>query len=382
MTIKGELFIHGGTVIDPACEFFGKADILIKNGKIAELCSGQVVEAERRIDAAGCLVMPGLIDYHTHVFHGGTDIGINPDSALLPQCVTTAVDQGSAGITNFESFFKTIINTSQLRIFAYLHVSPAGLATLIRCLEPVDPKLFDEERDCRLLETYSSHLAGLKIRQSKEIVGQLGVEPLAATIRIAEKIGCRVVVHTTNAPGEVEEILSLLRPNDVYTHVFQGKGSTILDSAAKVRQSVRQARDRGIVFDTADGRGHYAFAVIKAALADGFEPDVLSTDLVRGSLFDRSVFGLPLIMSKYLALGMSLYNIIKSCTATPAKLLGMEGKIGTLQPGAYADVAIFKLQDTELLLEDIFGEKVTCKQVFLPRMTVAGGKIVYRSLEM
>ncbi len=382
MSIKGELLIRRGTVIDPASKFIGKADVLIKNGKVVESGIGQTIDAERIIDAEGCLVLPGLIDYHTHLFHGGTDIGINPDLALLPQGVTTAVDQGSAGINNFESFFKTVINASQVRIFAYLHVSPAGLATLTRCLEPVDPKIFDEERACCLLDTFRSHLVGLKIRQSKEIVGELGVQPLAATIRIAEKIGCSVVVHTTNPPGEVEEILSLLRANDVYTHVFQGKGNNILNSDAKVRQSVRQARERGIVFDTADGRGHYAFSVIQAALAQGFEPDVISTDLVRGSLFDRSVFGLPLIMSKYLAMGMSLQNVVKSCTAAPAKLLGMAEKIGTLQPGAHGDVAVFKLQDSSLLLEDVFGQQVSCKQVFSPRITVLGGKIVYRSLEL
>ncbi|WP_312423253.1 metallo-dependent hydrolase [Anaerospora hongkongensis] len=382
MSIKGELLIRGGTVIDPARSFFGETDILITNGRVADTGIGQTVSAERTIDADGCLVLPGLIDYHTHVFQGGTEIGFYPDSALLPQGVTTAVDQGSAGITNFESFFKTIINTSQMRILAYLHVSPAGLATLTRCLEPVDPKLFDGERIGSLLKQFRSHIVGLKIRQSKEIVGDLGVAPLAATIRMADKIGCSVVVHTTNPPGEVEDMLTLLRAKDVYTHVFQGKGSSILTNSAKVRESVRQARERGIVFDTADGRGHYAFSVIKAALAQGFEPDVISTDLVRGSLFDRSVFGLPMIMSKYLTMGIPLYKVIESCTAAPARLLGMEGKLGTLQPGAYGDVSVFKLQDSNLLLEDSFGETIHCTQVFVPQMTVLGGKIVYRSLEL
>lgn len=382
MSIKGELLIRGGTVIDPARGFFGETDILITNGRVADTGIGQTVSAERTIDANGCLVLPGLIDYHTHVFQGGTEIGFYPDSALLPQGVTTAVDQGSAGITNFESFFKTIINTSQMRILAYLHVSPAGLATLTRCLEPVDPKLFDGERIGSLLKQFRSHIVGLKIRQSKEIVGDLGVAPLAATIRMADKIGCGVVVHTTNPPGEVEDMLTLLRAKDVYTHVFQGKGSNILTNSAKVRESVRQARERGIVFDTADGRGHYAFSVIKAAVAQGFEPDVISTDLVRGSLFDRSVFGLPMIMSKYLTMGIPLYKVIEACTAAPARLLGMEGKLGTLQPGAYGDVSVFKLQESNLLLEDSFGETIRCTRVFTPQMTVLGGKIVYRSLEL
>lgn len=380
MSLKGELLIRGGTVIDPARGFFGETDILITNGRVADTGTGQTVSAERTIDADGCLVLPGLIDYHTHVFQGGTEIGFYPDSALLPQGVTTAVDQGSAGITNFESFFKTIIHTSQMRIFAYLHVSPAGLATLTRCLEPVDPKLFDGERIGSLLKQFRSHIIGLKIRQSKEIVGDLGVAPLAATIRMADELGCGVVVHTTNPPGEVEDMLTLLRAKDVYTHVFQGKGSNILTSSAKVRKAVREARERGVVFDTADGRGHYAFSVIKAALAQGFEPDVISTDLVRGSLFDRSVFGLPMIMSKYLAMGIPLDRVIESCTAVPARLLGMEGKLGTLQPGAYGDVSIFKLHDSNLLLEDVFGESIRCSQVFAPQMTVLGGKVVYRNL--
>ena len=382
MSIKGELLIRGGTVVDPARGVFGKADVLIHNGIVMDSSGAQQLEAERTIEADGLFVLPGLIDYHTHVFHGGTDIGIFPDSALLPQGVTTAVDQGSAGITNFESFYKSVVAMSQVRVFSHLHVSPAGLATLTRCLEPVDPRLYDSDRIERLLRAYSSQILGLKIRQSKEIVGEWGVEPLAATVGIAEKLGCRVVVHTTNPPREVDEILSLLRPGDVFTHVFQGKGSNIIDEQGKVRPSVRQARSKGVIFDTADGRGHYAFSVAKAALAEGFEPDIISTDLVKGSLFDRSVFGLPLIMSKYISLGMSLDQVVKACTATPARIIGMEGKLGTLAPGAHGDVAIFELSDKQLSVEDVFGERFNYKQLLLPRLTVLNGRVVYRSLEI
>ena len=380
MTI-GELLIRGGKIIDPARNFYDEADILIHRGKIVAIHADEKIEAERTIDATGYLVLPGLIDYHTHLFHSGTSFSVHPDTAMLPQGVTTAVDQGSAGVTNFESFYKTVVTGSIMRIFAHLHVSPGGLSTLTRCLEPVGPKLFDEEKALRLLETYSGCLVGLKIRQSKEIVGELGVEPLGATIRMAEKLRCRVAVHTTNPPGEVEEILSLLRPDDVYTHMYQGKGCHILNESNKVRPSVWQARDKGILFDTADGRGHYAFSVAKGALADGFLPDVISTDLVGGSLYDQSVFGLPLIMTKYLALGMSLNDVVKACTATPARILGMVGKIGTLQAGAYGDVAIFELKQMQIPLHDVFGKQVTCREVLIPRATVLGGKVVYRSLE-
>ncbi|MBU2703966.1 putative amidohydrolase [Sporomusaceae bacterium BoRhaA] len=384
MTIRGDLLIHGGNVIDPGRDFSGKADVLIQGNRIVDVPQGETVEAEKVIDATGYLVLPGLIDYHTHVFYSGTAIGVHPDSALLPQGVTTAIDQGSAGVTNFDSFIKTVVNHSQVRIFAHLHASPAGLATLTRCLEPVDPKMFDLESMRSLFEKYDRQLVGLKIRQSREIVGEWGLAPLEATVQMADKLGSkvRVVVHTTNPPGAVEDLVSLLRSGDVFTHVYQGKGNNILtNDGKKVCKAIQDARSRGVLFDTADGRGHYAFSVARAALANGFEPDIISTDLVRGSLFERSVFGLPLIMSKYLSLGISLQNVIKACTSTPASLIGMNGKIGTLASNAYADIAVFQLKEMPLLLQDVFGEVITCSQVFVPRMTVVNGRVVYRSLE-
>lgn len=382
MTIKGDIWISDGTIVDPSRDFLGKGDLLIQNGKIIDVPPGEKAEAERTINAAGYLVLPGLIDYHTHVFPAGTDIGVHPDPAYLPQGITTVVDQGSTGVNNFDSFFNTSVTNSQIRIYACLHSSPAGLATLPRSMEPVDPKLYDVEGVRRLFGKYGGQLVGLKIRQTKEVVGEFGLAPLAATVKMAEAIGCRVVVHTTNPPGDVEELAALLRPGDVFTHVYQGKGSNIIDSAGKVRQAVRQARARGVIFDTADGRGHYAFSVAKAAIADGFEPDVISTDVVRASLYAGTVFGLPLIMSKYLNLGICLPNVVKASTLTPARLIGMDGKLGTLSPGACADVAIFQLKESSVMMEDVFGETLTLKQMFIPRMTILGGKVAYSSLEL
>lgn len=381
MPIKGDLLFRGGTVIDPARDFFGKGDVLVQNGRIVDTSLGDDFEAEKVIDASGCLVLPGLIDYHTHLFHGGTEIGIHPDSALLPQGVTTAVDQGSSGVANIDSFFRSVVINSHMRIFSHLHASPAGLATLPRFLEPVDPKIFDLGLARNYFGAYPGQLVGLKIRQSAEIVGNWGLAPLKATIRMAEAIGCRVVVHTTNPPSDVAELVSLLRPGDVFTHVYQGKGCNIIGDDGRVCQAIREARGRGVLFDTADGRGHYAFSVARAAIADGFEPDIISTDIVRGSLFDRSVFGLPLIMTKYLNLGIKLVDVVRACTSTPARLIGMEGKIGTLSPGAYADLAVFQLKEQPLELQDVFGEVLACSEVLIPRMTVLNGRVVYRSME-
>jgi len=383
MEVQNKLLIKGGMVIDPAVNFHGLMDILIKNGKIIAMSPGEKHEvASQVIDATGCYVFPGLIDYHTHLFYGGTHIGVNPDLALLPQGVTTAVDQGSAGVSNMEAFFDTVIARSQAQIFCYLHVAPSGLESLPYNPEVVDPSLYDLRASLGLFEKYAGRLLGLKIRQSREIVGELGLTPLKATIRMAEEIGCRVVVHTTNPPDAVGKLADLLRTGDVFTHMYQGKGNSIVNADGTIDERIYRARERGVIFDTADGRGHYSFDVAKKALTAGFVPDVISTDLTCSNVYNQAVFGLPLMMSKYLALGMTLDDIVKACTAAPAKLIGREGKLGTLAPGACADVAVFRIAEKQVVFTDFAGQSLVCNQLLIPQLTVSRGKVAYRSLEL
>ena len=378
----GKLLIFGGIIVDPASNVNASGDVWIDGDKISDVNSEQNSEAVTSIDVTGCYVFPGLIDYHTHLFYGGTAIGVSPDLALLPQGVTTAVDQGSAGVINFERFMDSVVARQTTRIFGYLHVNPTGLASLPHSPEDVDPAHYDLQQSRNLFEQYAGQLLGLKIRSSREIVKELGLQPLRQTIHLAEQLGCRVVVHTTNPPTSVGELADLLRAGDVYTHMYQGKGSSIIADDGKLAASIRQARERGVVFDTADGRAHYALGVAAAALADGFMPDIISTDLTLGNVYDPSVFGLPFIMSKYLALGISLADVVNACTAAPAKLLGMEGKLGTLTPGAYADVSVFRLVKKRAQFTDFTGQTLVCEQLLVPQLTVSHGKVVYRSLEL
>ena len=293
MATQGEILIRGGMVIDPAIHFQGIKDVLVRSGEIAAIDLAEEPSAVQVVDATGCYVFPGLIDYHTHLFQGGTYIGTAPNSALLPQGVTTAVDQGSAGVANFEQFFDKIVAQSQVRVYSHLHVVPNGLESLPTRPETIVPGLFDRERTQLLFEKYAGHLLGLKIRQSREIVGELGLTPLQETIRLAEAIGCPVVVHTTNPPATSGKLAELLRPGDVFTHMYQGKGHPIVDVGAAIDPGIKEARARGVLFDTADGRGHYSLAVAKSALAAGFTPDIISTDLTSGNVYDPAVFGLP-----------------------------------------------------------------------------------------
>ncbi|MDR3592484.1 MAG: metallo-dependent hydrolase [Negativicutes bacterium] len=380
MTLKGSLLIRGGTVVDPARDFVGRGDVLICGNTCMEVAAGETADAEEIVEADGCLVMPGLIDNHTHCFYGGSELGFLPDPSLLPMGVTAAVDQGSAGIANCDSFMQTVVNHSQVRVFCNLHVSPTGLVTE-RYSENVDPQYYGLERLRELFRQYAGRIVGLKVRQGQEMVGEFGLAPLKAAVQLAGELGCRVTVHTANPPGDVAELVALLRPGDVFCHCFHGRGSTILDENGKVRQEVRAARENGVLFDTADARIHHSYPVIKAALADGFFPDIISTDLTRASLFGNMVFGLPAVMSKYLSLGLPLPEVVRACTAAPAELLGLSGKLGTLATGAFADVAIFQLTDTPFRYTNRMGETFCGNQLLVPKMTILNGKIMFRQID-
>ena len=270
--MKYDLRIKGGTVVDPARDLEQTGDVFVCAGKIATPPAGTGAEAERVIDATGCLVLPGLIDFHLHLYAGGTEIGIEPDLGLLPQGVTTAVDAGSAGVANYELFSSSVVARSVVRIKSFLHVSPAGLTT-VRYPENADPCYYDPVRAAELFARYRGELLGLKIRQSRSIVGALGLAPLRATLQMAESLGCPVVVHVTDPPGSSGEIADLLRPGDVFCHVFHGTGGTILGSDGAILPEIRAARARGVMFDAANGRSRFAFAVARAALRQLFPPD-------------------------------------------------------------------------------------------------------------
>ncbi|MGI6074747.1 MAG: amidohydrolase family protein [Pyramidobacter sp.] len=379
MADHGDILLQGGHVIDPARNIDGIENVYISHGHCADYNTSK--RPDFVFNVSNCIVTPGLIDFHCHFYHQGTEIGVFPDSAFLPQGVTAIVDQGSAGIANFENFYSSCMETTQLHSYAFLNVSPTGLVTT-RYMENINPQYFDLDKSAEMLEKYSGRLLGLKIRQSMEIAGNLELQPLIATIRMASKLGCSVAVHSTNPPCSMGKLVNLLRPGDVLCHVFHGKGSHIVDSSGKLIPEIKEARQRGVFFDTADGRAHSCISVIQKALVEGMLPDMISTDQTCGNLYNPVVFGLPVVMSRYLALGMSLYDVVKSCTATPAKFIGQSGKIGTLAPGACGDVAVFRMKQLQWHYKDHRGESLLCKNVLVPMMTLLNGHFAYRSIEL
>lgn len=380
--MKVDYILRSGRVIDPAAGVDEKRDLYIRGSRLFDP-DGEVVEClpERVIDLSGCIVTPGLIDYHAHVFHTGSTIAIEPD-ALLAQGTTTVVDAGTAGCANYELFEASVMENAAIRIMAYLNVYDRGQEDAARP-ENFDPALYDREAMATLAAERPGIL-GLKLRLSRGIVpDERAEEILRACVELADELEARtgrplrLCVHATDCPLPAGELAAMLRPGDIFCHCFQGKGHSILTEDGGIDPGVLKARERGVVFDAANGRGNFSLFVARGALQAGFLPDVISSDLTvstfRGSSHVRS---LPHVLSKYLALGLSLPEVLRRCTEIPAKLLGMEGEIGTLHPGARADIAVFRLTEQAWEQEDFCGERIRCEQLLVPQMTFCGGKPV------
>ena len=241
--MDADILIKGGRIIDVAQRIDVIGDLAVKGDKILSVGESLAIKAGIAIDARDCIISPGLIDNHLHMFADGTDIGIDPDIALLPNGVTTAVEGGSPGTSNYELYRKIVMNDSRVRIKCYINVSPTGISTR-KYPENVNPDFYDAERLQILFNKYPDELLGLKLRLSKEIAGE-NARPLEETIKLAEKIGCRIVVHTTNPSIDMESIAGMLRPGDIFCHAFQGKGDTIIGPDGRVKPGIKAARDEG-----------------------------------------------------------------------------------------------------------------------------------------
>jgi predicted amidohydrolase len=376
--MKYDYWIRGGKVIDPARETEKTEDVLICNGKIMPP-SDCAVEADEVVEASGCLVTPGLTDFHTHLAANVTDFGLSPDLFELPNGVTAAVDAGTVGWANFPAHYRYVVAGSSLTIRTFLNISSNGIPE-----EPyneiTDPARINEAKIRDTFERYSEQLLGLKVRVGKLVSEVFGLKPLAAAVELGKKLGVPVVAHVVHPEEPYREVFKILRPGDILCHCFQGKGPyTLIGKNGKVLDAAKEARARGVLFDHAAGRANYSFGVAQKAIDDGFYPDIISTDAVAGSAYRRKVFSLPYTVSAYLAMGMPLLEAIRRCTQNAARLMKLEG-YGTLAPGAAADVAIFKFQEQNILFQDQLGNSVSGKGLLVPLMTIKAGQIVYRNI--
>ncbi len=379
--------IKGGTVIDFEGNSTDIKNIYVKDGLIIEPDDGSSIDPVRIIDASGKYVLPGLIDEHAHWNYKNGSLGVNADMVCPSAGITTAVDAGSTGIDNFEAFYQSNVMRYQTDVRAYLHISPQGVMATGKHEEVQDPEDINEEEIIKLFKKYNNCLKGLKLRISMHTIGSYGLEPLRKTVGLADKINglgfkCSVVVHAAELPKdmEIESILDLLRPGDVYTHLYQNMGPTIIGEDGKVHSYMRKARDRGVLFSSGNGGKHWAWQILNKAYADGFYPDFISSDIVQYNKFIRPGFNLLYAMCTSLIAGMNEIDIFKAVTYLPAKHLGILDEAGSLEAGTRADIAIMDLMPLKVKFIDRFGDEEYSEKIFLPLLTMKDGIVVFRQI--
>jgi len=331
------------------------------------------------IDASGRYVTPGLIDVHVHVFPGVSFLGVEPDPTCLARGVTTVVDAGSAGADTFPGFRKYVIEVSQTRILAQLNISSQGMLSR-HVGEFALPEYADVDACCRMIEQHRDLILGVKVRLTKNsIVAQsAGMTPLHRAREAADAAGLPIMVHPQAAwCDSIDDILKVMKKGDILTHTFHGSACGIMDGdSGKVRVSVLDAIERGVIFDVGHGAGSFSWDVVEAAMAEGVLPMTISSDLHTGNI-NGPVYDLANILTKFLHLGLSLDDVLARVTSVPAAAVLMQDRIGTLAPGAWGDAVVFELREGTYNLEDCHGGVRTGMRSLEPVIVIKDGR-VYR----
>jgi dihydroorotase len=373
--LKVNILIKGGHVVDPYRGVDQVEDVGIADGVIADL-RGDDVEAERVVDAAGCYVFPGIMDFHTHIYYGATKPGAQPNY-LVSSGVTSAVDAGSCGCDHYRHFHDNVIRCSQLCIKTQISCASGGM---VGGEENFDPALFDPDGIARVKEQYPDEVIGLKLRFSRGLIDDIGT--LEAALRMAEKLGLPLCVHVTDPPCKMEDIANRLRKGDILCHMYHRTGHTIFGPDGLVLDEIRKARERGVLFDATPGRLNGGHKQSLEGLRQHFLPDIIAADTTRDKLYySTRARSIPFIMSKYLSMGMELPEVIRCVTETPARLMGEEGRRGTLSPGAAGDVAVMKRIDKTVTYFDTGGDPYEGKLLLVPQMTILAGDIAFAQVD-
>jgi dihydroorotase len=378
------LLLKGGTVLDPVeagqvRRYAG--DVAITGDRIAEIGPSLPRDGARRVvDVSGKLVTPGLIDLHTHVYWGGTFLGIDATALSATSGVTTHVDAGSSGAGNFAGFRRHVIEPAQVRILPFLNISFAGIFAFSRQVmvgESIDLRLLSVGEAVRAAENHRDLILGIKVRLGLVAGEGQGLAPLHLARQAAEALGARMMVHTDLPPPTRREVLPLLRKGDILTHAFRPfpNGPAIDPGVTgRVLPELWEARERGIVIDIGHGMGSFSFESAEACLAQGFLPDVISSD-VHALCIDGPAYDLPTTMSKLLCLGMPLERVIAAATVAPADAIGRTD-LGRLRAGGPADVTVLDDRSGSFEYVDVTGRTMTGRRRLVSVLTVAGGRIL------
>ena len=371
-----DLVISGGRVLDPGRGVDAQLDVAVTDGRIAAVRQRIApAGAARTIDARGRLVVPGLIDVHTHLFEHGTDIGTDPDMAGVRSGVTTVVDAGSCGSATYEGFHRLVLPNAHTRIFSMLHLARGGLAFMPEIRDAHD---VDMDGIIATVERHRGAILGIKVRAVGPAVSVMGVELIRMARQAAAQTNTRVMVHIGDPLFRVEppltrSLLPLLEPGDIVTHVYTGAPGKVLDERNRPLPELLEARDRGVVFDIAHGRFNLNFEVAQRLLDLGIVPLTISTDMTPQGR-EGTVKCMTHVMNKFLALGFSLHDVVRMATWNPAGLVGMQQELGTLDEGTAADITILEQVTGGWTYEDSQGQTILGATALRPVLCFKGGE--------
>ena len=371
-----DLLLTDGTVLNPASGVRQELDVAVKDGRIAALeAKLPRAQAKSVIEMPDCYVTPGLIDFHVHSFWGVNPYGCELDALCMSTGVTTAIDAGSSGPINFKGFRKLVYEPSKTRMIAFIALAQHGVLNDPGELE--DLRFADPNAAAATVGESPDVGVGIKVRLHKKGVGQNGREALRLAIRAGEASKSPVMVHVGNTVISMSEIADTLRRGDVITHCYTPQKPSIIDEQGKLLPEVRKAKERGVIFDVGHAGGHFDFNLVRRAMGEGIVPDIISSDL-HGRL-SQPGFGvvgdLLTTLTKFLPLGLTFDEIITRCTTNPARVIGWQDRIGTLEVGREADIAVLQLVNEPTKLRDSVGGEMTVNERIAARWTIRRGEV-------
>lgn len=380
-----DFILKSGRIIDPSCNIDMTGDIAVKDKCIAAIKKTINQPGTLTYPVDNLLVCPGLIDFHTHACWGD-GWGINPDQIGPKTCVTTFVDFGTCGAGNISGFIEHIIKKSELNIFSFLNISINGLSGAIYDSEfsvfvgeLEDKRMAIPQRAIMAGIEFPDTIRGIKVRCSYDAAGLNAMDVLLVAEQVARSLKKPLAVHIGKPPATIQEILSVLKKGDIVTHAFRGAPNSLVDSKGNIIPEAIKARKRGVLFDVGHGSSSFSFSAAGKLVNQGFWPDMISSDLHTFSIVGPA-YDLPTTMTKFLGLGLSVYQIIERVTSLPAQAINITDKAGTLAIGSPADIAVLGLENVTCDYADSFGETLCLNQRFRPKMTIKNGRIIWNEI--
>ena len=368
-----DLVLKGGRVVDPSQGIDKVTDIAFAGGKVAAI--GDNLSGKDSRSVAGKIVTPGLIDLHTHVYWGGTSLGVDAELLARTGGVTTSIDAGSAGPGNFHGFRKHVIEPSPVRILPFLNIAFPGIFAFSKTVmvgECQDMRLIDPREAVRVALEHKDLILGIKVRVGKSASGDSGDMPMHIALDVAEELGLPLMAHLDAPPPARHEVVPFLRKGDILTHCFRPFPNAPIAPDGKVRDEILKARERGVIFDIGHGGGSFGFGTTKKMLAAGFMPDTISSDVHVISI-EGPAFDLLTTMSKFLCLGLDLATVVKLSTVNAAAAIGRPD-LGTLKPGSVGEATVIDQTSGRFDYADSIGEHMIGDKRLVSAGVVLNGK--------